>query len=235
MDPAFTERAVAQQEPLVQKYVDMLIERLNERVSASADKSTIINVVEWFNFLTFDITGDLGFGESFHCLEEVQYHEWMSFTFSTIKVTYLMISLRHYPLLFKYLMRLIPASAKQKQEEHWNRSVEKANQRLKLKTDRPDIISFLERKGDKENKEGLSVGEIHANASLLIVAGSETTVTVLMGITNHLLKNASSLMELTTELRASFQDMQDISFAAVKNLPYLNAVISEGLRMCNPK
>lgn len=65
MGPGFTERAVLEQELIVQHYADLFVQRLRERISAASDKATTVNIVEWFNFLLFDITGD----------EEVQYHE----------------------------------------------------------------------------------------------------------------------------------------------------------------
>lgn len=233
MDPGFTERAIVRQEFILQEYVNLFIHRLDERVSASDNGAIIIKVVEWFNFVLFDIIGDLAFGESFHCLEEVQYHTWMSFMFNSVKYMYLLITLRHYPLLFKYLTRLIPESARRKRKEHASFAAAKTNRRLESNIERPDIISLIERR-DENGKEGLSLGEIQANAALLIIAGSETTVTVLTGITNHLVQNPPSLARLTDELRGSFQDPNDISLAVLKQLPYLKAVINEGLRMCMP-
>jgi cytochrome P450 len=233
MDPGFTERAVLRQEPIVQGYADQLIQRLSERTSASAQKSTTINIVEWLNFIAFDIIGDLGFGESFHCLEEVKYHNWMSFTFNTIKTNYLVVTLRHYPLLFELLMRFIPKSAMERQKAHWGFAGEKVDRRIASQADHPDIISLLERQNEK-GKEGISLGEMHANAALFILAGSETTVTILTGVTNHLLKDSSSMKKLKGEIRGNFATSGEMTFTALKQLPYLNAVIKEALRMCNP-
>ena len=229
MDPGFTERAVLQQEPILQGYVNKFIERLHERTAADARRSTTINVVEWFNFVAFDVVGDLAFGESFHCLEEVKYHNWMSFTFNTIKTNYLVVTLRHYPLLFNSLMRFIPKSAMEKQKAHWGFASAKVDKRLESNVDRPDLVSYMQR-----GKEGLSLGEMHGNAALFIMAGSETSVTLLTGMCNHLLKDPISLDKLVSEIRGKFAKSDDITLSAIKQLPYLNAVIKEALRMCNP-
>ena len=73
--PGFTLRALKAQEPIVQKYVNLLVERLKERISEEPyGQSGIIDIAPWFQFITFDIFSDLGFGESFNCLEHARYH-----------------------------------------------------------------------------------------------------------------------------------------------------------------
>ena len=71
MDPAFSERAVLQQEPILQGYVTSCVDKLRERLSTRG--ITTVNIVDWFNFTLFDVIGDLSFGESFGCLEKCQY------------------------------------------------------------------------------------------------------------------------------------------------------------------
>jgi hypothetical protein len=47
-------------------YVNLFVDRLREK----AHKGEPANMVSWFNFCTFDIIGDLSFGEPFGCLRE---------------------------------------------------------------------------------------------------------------------------------------------------------------------
>jgi cytochrome P450 len=56
------------------------------------------------------------------------------------------------------------------------------------------------------------------------------------GIFNHLTKdeNRHVLERLTTEIREKFQVDEEITFDSIQSLPYLDAVINEGLRLCNP-
>jgi cytochrome P450 len=49
---AFSEKAMREQEPLIQQYIDMLIESLN-----IAAKKGPVDVVQWYEFVTFDIIG----------------------------------------------------------------------------------------------------------------------------------------------------------------------------------
>lgn len=76
--------------------------------------------------------------------------------------------------------------------------------------------------------------EIEAGASLFIIAGSETTATLLVGATFHILKNPSVMANLTQEIRGSFPREEDITMNSTAPLSYLHAVIEESLRMVPP-
>jgi cytochrome P450 len=120
----------------------------------------------------------------------------------------------------------------QQQMTHWKNAVDKINRRLDQEQERPDLISMIKR--DDEGVKGITLPELHATASVLIVAGSETTVSVLSGTTNYLVKNPTKLTALTQEVRTTFSRETDMSLSALKELPYLAAVVQEGLRLCNP-
>ena len=66
---AFSQKALMEQEPILQGYVKKFITNLRRL----AQEKTPVNLVSWFNFCTFDIIGDLSFGEPFGCLEEGMY------------------------------------------------------------------------------------------------------------------------------------------------------------------
>jgi cytochrome P450 len=65
------------------------------------------------------------------------------------------------------------------------------------------------------------------------LAGSETTATTLSGIINRIVKAPEMLALLTKEVRETFEKESDITFALVKELQYLNAVLWEGFRSCS--
>jgi cytochrome P450 len=231
MDSAFTEKALRQQEPIVQKHVSLFIAQLDELTSKKQD-GAVVNVVQWFAFVAFDLVGELGFGEPFGCLETLEIHPWIALIFNSIRAATYMASLCYYPSLRWLLSRCIPKSVMQKQKEHWQLAVDKVNDRLSQKQEKADLISMIKR--DDDGVKGLKLSELHATSSLLIVAGSETTVSVLSGTVNYLVKNPNKLAALTDEVRSSCKRENEISLSALKDLPYLEAVIKEGLRLCNP-
>lgn len=65
-------------------------------------------------------------------------------------------------------------------------------------------------------------------------AGSDTTATMLAAWTNLMLRNRDKYKKLVDEVRGTFKSASDISWATVKDLPYLNAVNQEVLRICAP-
>lgn len=85
LDVGFTASAVREQEPLLQKHVNLLVERLKS--IKAANPGAHIDIKSWMNYTTFDITGDLTFGESFGCLEGGVLHPWIGMIFTAIKAS----------------------------------------------------------------------------------------------------------------------------------------------------
>jgi cytochrome P450 len=84
------------------------------------------------------------------------------------------------------------------------------------------------------DSEPFTQEEHHVSAALMMGAGSETSATALSGITYFLLRNPSTLARLTAEIRGAFKSVHDLALDELRRLPYLQAVISEGLRMYPP-
>jgi cytochrome P450 len=72
------------------------------------------------------------------------------------------------------------------------------------------------------------------NASLLIIAGSETTATTLSGATYMLLTHPEILQKVKDEVRLSFSSEAEIDLLSVQKLSYMMAVLQEALRMYPP-
>ena len=230
----FTERALREQEPILQNYVGMLIDRLSKCATspeAKLDGGAVLDIVEWLNFTTFDIVGDLAFGESFNCLRDSRYHPWVALIFNHFRASALVAAVRFYPLLNALLMKCLPKSVMKIQRDHYQLVVDKVRRRLNLEVDRPDFMSHVIRYNDDE---GMSQSEIEATFNIIIVAGSETTATTLSGTLNYLTRNPDKMRTLTNEIRTCFPTEQAIALSTLRDLPYLNAVLNEGLRLCPP-
>lgn len=78
----FSEKVLREQEPLFKVYIDLLIQRLREKCQ---DGSTQVDMVSWYNWTTFDLSGDLMFGEPFNCLANSKCHPWIDILFDSIK------------------------------------------------------------------------------------------------------------------------------------------------------
>ena len=66
------------------------------------------------------------------------------------------------------------------------------------------------------------------------LAGGETTATCLAAATYYLLKTPATLEKLKTEIRGYYKSYGDITAASAMQLPYLQAVINEALRIHPP-
>lgn len=89
----------------------------------------------------------------------------------------------------------------------------------------------------KQQESGaLRLNEIIVNGALFIIAGTETTAGFLAGLFNQLLRpqNAHILSRLIAEIRDAFKSEADIRFEDLVKLPYLTAVVEEGLRIYPP-
>ncbi|KAK4994695.1 hypothetical protein LTR16_007320, partial [Cryomyces antarcticus] len=80
---AFSDKALKEQEPLFKNYVNLLAAKLNQILKK--DPQAKVDVVKYYNFTTFDIMGDLTFGEPLHLLEGSEYNAWVSMIFAGVK------------------------------------------------------------------------------------------------------------------------------------------------------
>jgi cytochrome P450 len=226
---AFSDRALKMQESMFLTHVDKLIAKMKQRYDA--DPKSKFNMVRMYNFTTFDVMGDLTFGEPLGMLDSADYHPWVADIFSNFRFGAYLHSIRNYPALESILLKMIPKSIEQKRRIHNEFSSARVDRRLEKKEARPDIWGLVLAR-DKES--GLTKNEMYANASLFMLAGTETTATLLSGVTYYLLKNPDKLRILTEEIRAAFEKEEDITFEQLQALNYLRACLEEGLRMYPP-
>lgn len=230
----FTPTALQAQEPAISLHVNKMIDQLRERCLKTGSKTAIVNIVDWFSFVTFDIAGDLGFAESFHCLDGSTMHPWLAELFSYGKIGALVAALRHYMFLFRLFMRSIPKKTMEASQANYNWGVEKTNRRLNREVQREDWMKQILHNSDEEHGQNLSIEELESNMYLMNFAGSDTCATVLSGTANHLIKTPHAMEALVKEVRSAYSSPLEMTFNSLQQLPYLNAVVQEGLRMCPP-
>ncbi|KAB8263715.1 cytochrome P450 ClCP1 [Aspergillus pseudonomiae] len=233
--PGFSEKFAALQEPILQKYIDTLFVKLDARIASSggdsATKSADVDLVEWINYLAFDVIGDLTWGSSFGCLEGLRYHPWMQ-TLSQFKAAIIVGSMKFYPLLYHLLMAITPADALKPVMEMWKVTDEKVAQRVATTTPstttRPDFVGTMIASG------AMTQEEMEVNSMLIVAAGSESITTVITGVINYLLREGDqrTLRELVDLLHNIFPTEKDITATRLKSAPYLDAVLMEGMRLC---
>ncbi|KAJ8117026.1 hypothetical protein OPT61_g1678 [Boeremia exigua] len=231
MLPAFSEKALAQQETLIRVYVDLLIQRLSE--CAQLDQP--VNMTRWYNLTTFDLIADLCFGRSLGGLETGASNAWIEKIEKMLKFMPILMLSTSFPLLMSLLNLFFGSAIQKARKEHQDYAASLAMRRIQAKehADRGDFMDFILRSRGEAHE--LTNEELTHNADLFMVAGSETTATALLGVTYYLLKTPRAYKRVTEEVRAAFACAEDISFKEVNlRLPYMLACLNEALRIFPP-
>lgn len=222
---AFSDKALRQQEPLITQYVDKLVSVVDK---GSRQPSGAVNLVELYNCTTFDIIADLVFGEPLGLLDSSELSPWVKSIFAHMKTATFFSLALEYPAVAMLIELLTPKSLIEKQKLHRRHTSDRVDKRLSSGIDRPDIWDLILKKADGT----LSLKEQYANAEIFMVGGSETTATLLSGLTYLFLTNPDKMAKAVAEVRALPRDA--LNFQGVTRLPYLQACLEETLRLYPP-
>ncbi|KAF2180794.1 RadP cytochrome P450 epoxidase [Zopfia rhizophila CBS 207.26] len=227
--PAFSERALRAQEPLLKKYTDLFIARLGDE----HEKTGKVDMVSWLNFATFDFIADCVFGDSLHLLEKGEYNALLANIPAVVKFSAMRRAIRSFPFMDTIFQAFIPKSMIQKRMEHVKFCDERVDRRLeKQVTDNPDFWTLVLEAGNKG--DAMTRGEQRQNSFLLLTAATETTSSLLSALTYLLCQNPDKLQKLKDEVRSTFQSTEQMTTITLPPLKYLQACIEEGLRVYPP-
>ncbi|KAI0376829.1 cytochrome P450 [Hypomontagnella monticulosa] len=232
MLPAFSDKALAQQEPLMKVYVDLLIERLQQL----ANTGEPADMVKWYNFTTFDLIADLAYGTPLNGLAEGKSNAWLDNIQKLMRYMPVLVLVGVAPVLGLVLKLVAGSQVRNSQANHMALVTKLVNDRIyhrKQLSDRGDFMDYFLRSRGQSHE--LTDPELIANSDLLMVAGSETTATLLSGATYWLLKTPYALKKATEEVRNAFDSEDAINFNGVRaKLPYMAACLEEALRLFPP-
>ncbi|GME65741.1 Cytochrome p450 protein [Neofusicoccum parvum] len=225
---AFSHKALVAQEPLIRRYAEQLGRVAAAAAGAAGGTSDLVTL---YNCTTFDIMGDLTFGEPLHLLESSALSPWIQAVFANVKALDLVRVAREYTWLGPLWRLVVPRSLVDSQRLHVRNSIDRVTRRLaKVRDDgHHDIWSLVLRDGGQ-----LDESRMHSNSVFFMLAGTETTATSLSGLTYYLLRSPDKMRKLVDEIRGAFTDLQDMNLVNLQQLPYLHACIEEALRMYPP-
>ncbi|CAG9996248.1 unnamed protein product [Clonostachys byssicola] len=225
---AFSEKALRDQDPLIKIYIDTLVEGLRDK----ATKGEAVDACAWLNWTTFDLMGELSFGEPFDCLKKQRFDPWVEIIFDTVRATAIMGGLRRYPGLQTLIEFFVPAAQKELPARHQKMTDDKVARRLANTTDRQDFMTPLLK--NKGHQEPLTTAELSSEMFSVIVAGSETTATALSATLYFLARNRDKLKKLQQEIRNAFKSEDEINMLSTNSLEYTTAVLEESMRVYPP-
>ncbi|KAL4861803.1 hypothetical protein BDV12DRAFT_59287 [Aspergillus spectabilis] len=228
--PAFSERALRDQTPLIKSYIDLLITRLRER----ADKGPE-DINTWVNRFTFDTLGHFCFGTSFGALED-------SKTPDAVDVLsesggYLPISQFAIQYGLTRILALFAPTAMVNTMKEFNRVttglVQGVMDQMKAgATSSGLFLSYVLE--DPEAKKHISQKEASIEGRMILTAGAETTTSAITGSLYYISKNPATYQEIVKEIRSTFSSEDQMTNEAVAALKYTNAVLKESLRLYPP-
>jgi cytochrome P450 len=99
---------------------------------------------------------------------------------------------------------------------------------------RKDFFHWLWEAKDPETGTGYSLPELNSECELLILAGSDTTATVLSACIFYLTRNREVIDKLTQEILTTFTSFGDIKGIKLSSCRYLTAFLNETMRMAPP-
>ncbi|KAF2811147.1 cytochrome P450 [Mytilinidion resinicola] len=230
----FSDAALRSYEETIDRHVQRLCEKLGpDDCESDENWSCAKDMSKWTGYITFDIMLDIIYGRQSAMITKAENRYLLeAIEKSNIRVGVLM-PLWH--LKGSFIERyLFPSSIVARYE-----FLAFVKNLLKTKDDegadaswRQSVYSIL--KGS-EGKEGLGPNEIAAESTNLIVAGSDTTSTVLAAALFYLSRDPTAYAKVAAEVRSCFHRPADLhNRSLLHSCLYLRACIEESMRMAPP-
>ncbi|EED20867.1 cytochrome P450, putative [Talaromyces stipitatus ATCC 10500] len=227
-----SDAALRRYQPAILKHVNELCSVL---VGSDVKQWSIAhNMAHFCNYLTFDIMSDVLFGEEYNTVTKDEHR----FVVKAIEESNVRTSvLSQAPILtFRRLDRWLFAKSIQGR----NKFIQFVNKLLQsrfksAKSTRQDVFTFLMDAKDPETQQSLTLAEIGAETTTLVVAGSDTTSTALASTIFYLSHDPKWYNVVAGEVRAAFSSVDQITLGTtLSSCVYLRACIDESMRMSPP-
>ncbi|KAL4899812.1 hypothetical protein BDW74DRAFT_188846 [Aspergillus multicolor] len=232
---AFSDSALRDHERVLLPYVDTLIKKLGERCAGKEGGDGYVDLTNWFNYVIFDFMAHELFGKPLGCLEEASYHPWVEVLFGTVKAWAFLAIPKFFPSAAMFLKPLVlflcrdSLGHRDTKYRALSEHIPQGNEQEK-----PVFMSHVQNSSPNDPGTVLLPDEMLPNYSFLMMAGSETTATLLSGCTFYLLKHPHSYQRLVSEVRENFSEASELVLSSLSALPYLKSIIAETLRLYPP-
>lgn len=222
---AFSESALREQEPILQLYARKLLDQLSFRCTTGP-----LDMVSWLTFASFDLIGHMSFGENFGCLDKGEHAPFVraitamasELTFNQMWKYWGVMGIRQY---------FTPKGLVGQRVKNIKAAMQTVQRRIQNGSEHRDFLHYILSANDEK---GMSLAEINVNAFSLSIAGSESTATALSGALFLMLTHSPVYQRLVHEVRAAHFGEEEITLTSTHKLEYLDAVITETLRIYPP-
>jgi cytochrome P450 len=220
-----------------ESFVDNCTHLFLSRMHEIAGLGLTVDFTHWLQCYAFDVIGEITFGQRFGFLDKGVDKDdvFGAIDSRTSYSTFIGV----FPALHNMLFPLLPKSGGHGYIREYTRnqihSREKQFQDPESKTRHgpPDFVSkFL--KAREADPQKMTRTDIFTMCQSNIGAGSDTTAITLSAILYYLLKNPATYNRLLEEINSGISEgriSDPITFKEANQLPYLQAVIKEALRL----
>ncbi|KAI0279986.1 cytochrome P450 [Russula aff. rugulosa BPL654] len=227
---AFSSTALKEYEVIMAKRIRQLIDCLEDRVHGSDRKGgVVLDMVAWLNYFTTDFMGDMAFGGGFELMEAGGDKDGIwAILESGLHISAIV---SHIPFIVIPITSVMGGGAIRRAVEFGRRSVLK---RLEVSANRKDMFYYLSGE-ELPEPDRPSFDDLAQNGTLAIIAGSDTTSSVLAAILYYLLLNPAAYERLQEEVDGAFSTGEEpLDAVKLSQLEWLNGCINEGLRLQPP-
>lgn len=244
----FSVKSVAQFEPYIHSNLELFVRQLDNLIARSTnpDGAAYLDCLNWFNYLAFDVIGDLAFGAPFGMLSsgadmaEVRaspdsppiYAPAIEILNRRGEVSATLGILPELKPFAKYFPDPFFTQGLQAVENLAGIAIARVKSRLENPppAQRKDLLQRLI-DGRDEKGEPLGRQELTAEALTQLIAGSDTTSNSSCALLYYAVRTPHVIPKLQAELDAHLPTNLDVpTFDMVRDLPYLSAVVNETLR-----
>ncbi|KAF7524172.1 hypothetical protein G7054_g11493 [Neopestalotiopsis clavispora] len=233
----FAQKSLSELEPVISSTISTLIQQFSNH----AESNRPMNIRNYLNYFTIDVFGRMLYSQSFGCLgrgDDMVTAETSSG--ETYQVPFIQ-SLHRATQINTILgmeAGLLPVTKFLFAKHPWKTAgadydgiiLHGANKRKNDQRALDDIYSKLLRKSDG-TPTNLPWGEVLAECSVMMNAGTDTTTSALTSTIYLLCRHPDSMAKLQAELDAAVPLGTVPQYETVSKLPYLRACIEESLRI----
>ncbi|KAJ5741040.1 hypothetical protein N7493_000912 [Penicillium malachiteum] len=216
-DKAFSAKRCVEYLPKVYQVTDLMIDCIT-KADGKDERGVLIN--HWLKCFVFDMVGELGYSKSYGCLDSGKIHQGLLEVENFLAAGVLLAPL---PWLVRIISSLPGLPVPMQGLKDF--ATVSLNERKAAKIDTPDVLSSVFR-----DKKTLTPEEEIEDTMMLQIAAGDTTLSALTFSMYHLATNPEIQLALRKEIE-SHADVANLAFQAIQNLPLLESVINETLRV----
>ncbi|KAH9932046.1 high nitrogen upregulated cytochrome P450 monooxygenase 2 [Epithele typhae] len=214
----------------VKDFEPFVTHRAQQLLKVLPEQHGPVNLAQWFSWFTYDLMSDMAFGggSSEMMLNGDDGSVWPLLEVGLVNSD----TFGHLPWLADYTRSIPFLGAKMKQMRAY--CIDRTQQRVMLgSTTRKDLFYYLNNEDGAEPTPPLP--EVVADGTLAIVAGADTTSSVLSSVFFCLLSHPESYSRLRAEVDRYYPRGEDpFNPRHHGDMPYLNAAINEAMRLFPP-